>query len=374
MSVTMTTTSTTTTATIVATDNKAGPNSKPAAENKAAANDEPAADDKGGYRQINKALNICAFDDYLKGQIASLPHLPNVEQLTPRVLRVLGQNPGKFTFQGTSTFVVGTGPERILVDTSGGEPEYAALLSQALEENGISLKYVLVTHWHGDHSGGIPDIVRMYPHTKDSIYKNDPEPDQQPIEDGQVFSVEGATVTALHTPGHSHDHMCFILDEEKAMFTGDTILGHGTSAVEDLGQYMSSLQKMAKQRCTIAYPAHGVVVKDLHGKIGSELTCKWRREKQVLGSLSKLHKQGEKTVFLQDLVMEIYGEAVDESTRKLALTPFIDEVLRKLAGDGQVAFSVRGGRKRWYAVQPATTTVASVAESGRLQVGRVRSA
>lgn len=51
--------------------------------------------DKGGYRQINKSLNICAFDDYLKGQTARLPKLMSVEQITPRVLRVLGQNPGK---------------------------------------------------------------------------------------------------------------------------------------------------------------------------------------------------------------------------------------------------------------------------------------
>lgn len=232
------------------------------------------------------------------------------------------------------------------------------------------MRYVLVTHWHGDHSGGVPDILQMYPHVKDDIYKNDPEPGQQQIVDGQVFEVEGATVTSLHTPGHSHDHMCFIIEEEKAMFTGDTILGTGTSAVEDLGQYMTSLQKMAKQRCTKAYPAHGVVVKDLHAKIGNELTSKWRREKQVLGSLGKLHKNGAKSVTLQELVSEIYGDAVDESTRTMALTPFIDEVLRKLAGDSLVAFAVRGGRKRWYAVQTATTTIP--ADTGRQQVGRAR--
>lgn len=58
-------------------------------------NDNVVKDDKGGYRQINKALNICAFDDYLDGQMALLPELADTEQLTPRVLRVLGQNPGK---------------------------------------------------------------------------------------------------------------------------------------------------------------------------------------------------------------------------------------------------------------------------------------
>lgn len=57
------------------------------------------AEDKGGYRQINKSLNICAFDEYLKGQTANLPPLENVEQLTPRVLRVLGQNPGKVSIR-----------------------------------------------------------------------------------------------------------------------------------------------------------------------------------------------------------------------------------------------------------------------------------
>jgi hypothetical protein len=281
-------------------------------------------DDKGGYRQINKALNICAFDDYLKSQAASLPHLPDVEQLTPRVLRVLGQNPGKFTFQGTNTFVIGTGTSRILVDTSGGEPEYAALLASALEARAISLKYVLITHWHGDHSGGAPDLARMYPHLKENIYKNDPEQSQQNIRDGQIFRVQGATITA--------------------------VLGHGTSAVEDLGLYMSSLQKMAGKNCITGYPAHGVTIDDLHAKIGTELAQKWRREKQVMGTLERLRERGEKSVIVRDLVTGIYGDAVDESTRTMALEPFIDEVLRKLAGDGRVGFEIRSRQKRWHSV------------------------
>ncbi|KAK1919828.1 hypothetical protein P3342_002121 [Pyrenophora teres f. teres] len=193
--------------------------------------------DKGGYRQINKSLNICAFEDYLNGQTAGLKPIPDVEQVTPRVMRVRGQNPGKFTMQGTNTFLVGTGASRILIDTSGGEPEYAKLLASTLEFLNISIKYVLLTHWHGDHTGG-----------------NIPEVGHRDISDGQLFHVEGATLVAVHTPGHAEDHMCFVLKEENSMFTGDNILGTGTSAVEDLGIFMSSLQKMLGKNCQTGHP------------------------------------------------------------------------------------------------------------------------
>lgn len=326
--------------------------------------------DKGGYRQINKALNICVFDDYLKSQAASLPVLPKVEQLTPRVLRVLGQNPGKFTFQGTNTFIIGTGASRILIDTSGGEPEYAALLASALDARGISLKYVLITHWHGDHSGGAPDLVRMYPHLKGHVYKNDPEPYQQNINDGQVFRVEGATISAVHAPGHSEDHMCFVLEEENSMFTGDNILGHGTTAIEDLGLYMLSLQKMAAKHCIAGHPAHGVTIDDLHAKIASELASKWRREKQVLSALARLCERGQKSVLVEEVVTGIYGSSIDQTTKVLALEPFIDEVLRKLASDNKVGFEIRSGRKKWYPVpnRSCITTARAMKASSFMQV------
>jgi glyoxylase-like metal-dependent hydrolase (beta-lactamase superfamily II) len=307
-------------------------------------------EEKGGYRQINKALNICAFNDYIQTQASKLPDLPDVEQITPRVLRILGQNPGKFTYQGTNTFVVGTGASRILIDTSGGEPEYATLLASTLEARGIEIKHVLVTHWHGDHSGGVPDLVRMYPHLEEHIYKNDPERGQQDIIDGQTFQVEGATVSAVHSPGHSEDHMCFILREEGAMFTGDNILGHGTSAVENLGVYMSSLEKMLEKSCRTGYPAHGVTIDDLPAKIGRELTQKQRREKQAMSALYRLHAVGQPRVTVGNLVTGMYGDSIDETTRRLALEPFVDEILRKLAGDGKVGFERRSGGRRWYLV------------------------
>ena len=258
--------------------------------------------------------------------------------------------------QGTNTYIVGTGIHRLIIDTSGGEPAWAELIASSLKAMDISLSHVLLTHWHGDHTGGVPNLIYLYPHLKDSVYKNEPDKGQQNITDGQIFRVEGATVRALHVPGHSEDHMCFILEEEQAMFTGDNILGHGTSAVEDLGTFMNSLQEMHAQNCGIGYPAHGVVITNLPTKIAGELGQKLRREKQVMHALGRVRIRGEKSATVENLATEIYGESLDESTRTLALQPFIGEVLRKLANDSKVAFEMRGGKKKWYSVEAVEKT------------------
>ncbi|KAI1116522.1 putative metallo-beta-lactamase domain protein [Nemania sp. NC0429] len=316
----------------------------------------------GGYQQINKAFNVCAFEDYLDTQLRGLPHLSNIEYLSPRVIRILGQNPGKFTLQGTNTYIVGTGPDRILIDTGQGIPEWADLLAKQLADANVSLSHVFLTHWHGDHTGGVPDVVRLYPSVANSIYKHTPSKDQKPIADGQVFQVEGATIHAVHAPGHSQDHTCFVLLEDNAMFTGDNVLGHGTSAVEDLGGWMASLRIMQSHRCTRGYPAHGAVIADLDGKISAELAYKMRREAQVLQALKTLksrqntateapgRSRATGSVTVSEVVTEIHGEELDNEVRLMALEPFIDEVLRKLAEDGAVAFEIRKGVKRWFVV------------------------
>ncbi|KAI1328255.1 putative metallo-beta-lactamase domain protein [Xylariaceae sp. FL0255] len=313
---------------------------------------------KGGYRQINKALNICAFDDYLEGQQTRLPKLLDVEQISPLVVRILGQNPGKFTLQGTNTYLIGSGKERLLIDTGQGIPDWIDLTSSTLEDAGVYISHVLLTHWHGDHTGGVPDLLRMYPALSKSIYKHTPSKSQQPIVDGQIFSVDGATLHAVHSPGHSLDHMCFILEEENAMFTGDNILGHGTAAVEHLGILMNTWRSMQERGCVKGYPAHGIVINDLPAKISGELAQKERRERQIIKALQAIKKneltaggRGKGSVTLQDLVTSIYGSDVDAEVKKLALEPFIEEVLRKLAEDGHVAFEMRAGVKKWFSIE-----------------------
>jgi glyoxylase-like metal-dependent hydrolase (beta-lactamase superfamily II) len=89
-----------------------------------------------------------------------------------------------------------------------------------LQEEKATVHQAILTHWHGDHVNGIPDLQKLCP--KAQIFKHQPEPTQNDIHDGQIFAVEGATLTAFHTPGHTVDHMVFLLEEENAMFTGDS--------------------------------------------------------------------------------------------------------------------------------------------------------
>lgn len=134
------------------------------------------------------------------------------------------------------------------------------------------------------------------------------------------------------------------------MFTGNNILGTGTSAVEDLGLYMCSLQSIMQKNCNIRYPRHGLTIHDLNAKISKELTFKFRQEKQVISGMQRLRKSGAKRLNIQEIVTSMYGDSVNEVTRTLALEPFINKVLQKLAGDGKVGFDIRTGQKRWYLV------------------------
>ncbi|KAG7038468.1 putative metallo-beta-lactamase domain protein [Colletotrichum scovillei] len=308
---------------------------------------------QGGYRQINKALNVSVFESYLETQQAQLPKLQDIQQLSPRVIRILGQNPGKFTLQGTNTYIVGTGKKRLLIDTGQGMREWADMVETTLGKHGIGFSHIMLTHWHGDHTGGVPDLLQMFPDLSDRVFKHSPSEGQRPIADGEMFSVEGATLRAIHGEGHSHDHVCFVLEEENAMFTGDNALGHGTSAVEHLGLYMQTLEKMKMQGCAVGYPAHGDIIANLTAKITQELASKTRREERCLGIMSKLKSERGgmgrmASVTVKELVLAMHGSQLDDVMREKALEPFVDEVLRKLAEDRKVAFHSRDGVRRWF--------------------------
>ncbi|KAL3961150.1 hypothetical protein ACCO45_006267 [Purpureocillium lilacinum] len=270
------------------------------------------------------------WKDYLSAQASQLPHLDDVEDVTDRVIRVMGGNPGEMQLQGTNTFLVGTGKARILIDTGEGIPIWSERLVEVLKERDLHISHVLLTHWHGDHTGGVPDLIEYDATLADRVYKCNPDPGQHDIEDGQVFSVEGATIKALFTPGHAFDHMCFLLEEEKALFTGDNVLGHGFTVVEDLALYLQSLDYMAAQGCTIGYPAHGVRIQSLPAKLNQ----------YIMQKPSSACRRGE-------IVSKIHGD-VPQHLLQSAIEPSTMEILRMLADTRKVGFSMQGGTQRWF--------------------------
>lgn len=151
--------------------------------------------------------------------------------------------------------------------------------------------------------------------------------------------------------------MCFMLEEEQAMFTEDAVLGQGTAAVEQLRIWMESLHKIQSHNCIRDYPAHGSVVEDLRAKISTELAQKVRRERQVLQKLKETRGKervgegrGKGSMTVKELVIAMHGAQVGQGVRELTIEPFMEEVLRKLAEDGRVGFEMRVGIKKWFAI------------------------
>ncbi|KAJ5606496.1 hypothetical protein N7510_009277 [Penicillium lagena] len=207
--------------------------------------------------------------------------LPEVERLSASVVRILGGNPGKFTLQGTNTYLIGRGHQRILIDTGEGKPSWATHLQSVLSAEKATVHQALITHWHGDHVNGLKDLRAICPQVQ--VFKHQPDDDTQTdIQDGQVFCVDGATLTASHTPGHTVDHMVFVLEEEDAIFTGDNVLGHGTAVFEDLKTYLSSLHRMRDRVSGRGYPGHGAVLESATARITEYIKHRQQREDEVL--------------------------------------------------------------------------------------------
>jgi ribonuclease/clavin/mitogillin len=258
-------------------------------------------------------------------------------------VRIVAGNPSKFTLQGTNTYLVGTGAKRILIDTGEGKPVWAERLRQVLEEEKASIGTVLLTHWHHDHVGGVGQVRELQP---DVEIRKFVSPSGQgdaawgTIDDGEVIKCEGASLKAVYSPGHTDDHVGFVLEGDGDLFAGDNVLGHGTAVFEDLAEYMASLKRMARTVDGRLYPAHGDLVENGKAKIREYIEHRQQREREVIEVLGRPRDDGKQGWGSMELVKVIYA-AYPEALH-LPAEGSLKHVLKKLQGEGKV--KEEGGR------------------------------
>jgi glyoxylase-like metal-dependent hydrolase (beta-lactamase superfamily II) len=236
-----------------------------------------------------------------------------LEQLEPGIARVLAHNPSAFTYYGTQTYLLGQ-DEVAVVDPGPALDEHVGALVQAV--GGRAVVAICCTHTHRDHSpaarplaeatgapvvGCAPLALETVGPRADAAFDGDYAPDRV-LADGDSIMVDGRALTAVTTPGHTSNHLCFAYGD--ALLTGDHVMGWSTTVVVppdgDMAAYMASLDKLRAREDRIFYPAHGPPVAKPQQYVRGLIGHRMQREKQILRLV------GEKPRAIPDIVANAY--------------------------------------------------------------------
>jgi glyoxylase-like metal-dependent hydrolase (beta-lactamase superfamily II) len=245
----------------------------------------------------------------------------------PAVRRVVAPNPGPYTGPGTNTWLLGDAPALVVIDPGPDDDAHFEAILKALR--GRPVAAILVTHSHPDH---LPLAARLSERTQARVSRF-PE-----VADGDVVSASGLSVTALHTPGHSSDHLAFWLPEDRALFTGDLVLGRGSSMVTypegDVAAYLRSLDRVAGLRPRVLFPGHWDPVEDAGAKIEEYREHRLARERQIVDELAR------RPGTAPELTKRVYGNEVGDSRELLGAAEMtLRAHLKKLVDEGRVTES-----------------------------------
>jgi glyoxylase-like metal-dependent hydrolase (beta-lactamase superfamily II) len=222
-------------------------------------------------------------------------------ELAPGVVRIVANNPGPFTFKGTNTYIVGTG-DLALIDPGPEDPAHLKAILDTIGKR--RLTHILITHTHRDHTDGLPALLaatgartagygrrarergtRRTSPSGSEFVDQDFMPDV-PLMDGGRLAGDGWSFTAVHTPGHAPDHLCFALEGTDVLFSGDHVMGWNTSVIAppegNMGDYMRALESLNRRSDRVYFPGHGGQVADPQRMVKAFLLHRRMREQAVL--------------------------------------------------------------------------------------------
>ena len=227
----------------------------------------------------------------------------NAETIAPLVRRVLAGNPSPFTFTGTQTARVGGGAGVAVIDPGPDEAGHLGALMAAIGDTPVVA--ICCTHTHRDHSPAAAElaartgapITGCAPLTLDD---DGPRADAafdpayaptRVLAHGEQFGGPGFTLTAVATPGHTSNHLCYALEETGALFTGDHVMGWSTTVVAppdgDMADYMASLELLHTREDSVYFPAHGPQIDKPRQLVRGMIGHRRMRERQILTLLEK---------------------------------------------------------------------------------------
>ncbi len=286
--------------------------------------------------------------------MAGIPFVKNIDftpgvadAILPGVRRVIANNPGPFTYTGSGTYIVGAG-EVAVIDPGPNDPAHLDALMAALA--GESVSHILITHTHSDHCGGARDfatrcgapILGFGPHPVREQAHDAPALDEgadysfrpdQLIGDGEMIDGPNWRIDAVHTPGHLSNHLCFAFQQQKALFTGDHMMGWATTVVAppdgDMSAYIESLGKLLSRDDEIYLPTHGAPINNPHRFVRAVRTHRLMRDGQIIEQL----KNGRTKI--KEIVTVMYAD-IDKRLHGAAALNVLAHLIR-LVGNGTVA-------------------------------------
>ncbi|WP_439550529.1 MBL fold metallo-hydrolase [Falsiroseomonas sp.] len=270
-----------------------------------------------------------------------------VQQVAPGVRRILCGNPGPFTWRGTNTYLIGQGRVAVLDPGPADDAQCEAILRATAGE---AITHILVSHTHRDHSPGVAALVAATgaatfgfgPHiTPPEQGGEGGDHDFRPdaiLPDGAVLEGDDWRVTALHTPGHCANHLCFALENEAGsgtLFSADHVMSWSTTVVSppdgDMAAYMASLARLAERDHDLYLPGHGPPLPDPAPFVAALAAHRLEREAKVLDALRAARR-----ATALELVPAAYGPTLDMRLVPAAARSLLAHLI-KLAAEGAAA-------------------------------------